>query len=128
MRKSLLVIALALLSAQTALAGDSTKTAVGGGVGGALGNVVGGAIGGSTGAAIGAGARTTTTVIAERNTASTSIVDPGVRRTPKKKPRDCEAFSFLPFVSLSAAATPSVRRERSGRLAAPRSRPEPDYR
>ncbi|MGP6219624.1 hypothetical protein ACQUYL_32650, partial [Pseudomonas paraeruginosa] len=55
MRKSLLVIALALLSAQTALAGDSTKTAVGGGVGGALGNVVGGAIGGSTGAAIGAG-------------------------------------------------------------------------
>ncbi|MFF6757584.1 hypothetical protein ACET49_30000, partial [Pseudomonas aeruginosa] len=55
MRKSLLVIAFGLLSAQAALAGDSTKTAVGGGVGGALGNVVGGAIGGSTGAAIGAG-------------------------------------------------------------------------
>ncbi|MBF2905639.1 hypothetical protein HKW73_38630, partial [Pseudomonas aeruginosa] len=54
MRKSLLVIAFGLLSAQAALAGDSTKTAVGGGVGGALGNVVGGAIGGSTGAAIGA--------------------------------------------------------------------------
>ncbi|MBW6094137.1 hypothetical protein KZ849_16125, partial [Pseudomonas aeruginosa] len=51
MRKSLLVIAFGLLSAQAALAGDSTKTAVGGGVGGALGNVVGGAIGGSTGAA-----------------------------------------------------------------------------
>lgn len=33
MRKSLLVIAFGLLSAQAALAGDSTKTAVGGGVG-----------------------------------------------------------------------------------------------
>ena len=55
MRKSLLVIAFGLLGAQAAFAGDSTKTAVGGGVGGALGNVVGNAIGGSTGAAIGAG-------------------------------------------------------------------------
>ncbi|ENI4003426.1 hypothetical protein ABXY47_006106, partial [Pseudomonas aeruginosa] len=54
MRKSLLVIAFGLLGAQAAFAGDSTKTAVGGGVGGALGNVVGNAIGGSTGAAIGA--------------------------------------------------------------------------
>ncbi len=44
MRKSLLVIAFGLLSAQAALAGDSTKTAVGGGVGGALGNVVGGSL------------------------------------------------------------------------------------
>lgn len=33
MRKSLLVIAFGLLGAQVAFAGDSTKTAVGGGVG-----------------------------------------------------------------------------------------------
>ncbi|MFF6578662.1 hypothetical protein ACET36_15170, partial [Pseudomonas aeruginosa] len=53
MRKSLLVIAFGLLSAQAALAGDSTKTAVGGGVGGALGNVVGGGVGGALGNVVG---------------------------------------------------------------------------
>ena len=55
MLKSLSIVAFSFCVSQYAFAGETTNTAVGGGIGGALGSVVGQAVGGSTGAAIGAG-------------------------------------------------------------------------
>ena len=55
MRTFISSLALGILLAPQAFAGDTGTVAIGSGVGGALGNVIGQQVGGSTGAAIGAG-------------------------------------------------------------------------
>ena len=55
MRTLFSALVFSALASPLALAGDTGKVAIGGGIGGALGNVIGQQVGGSTGAAIGAG-------------------------------------------------------------------------
>ena len=55
MRTLFSALVFSALASSLALAGDTGKVAIGGGIGGALGNVIGQQVGGSTGAAIGAG-------------------------------------------------------------------------